>query len=110
MIYLKQSAAFIGDTDKMENILKIGYCREDSEKDKLNASLSKNPTMRTLYSIPGGTEQDERNLHYHFRNFRKPYGRGEWFSYSPEILEFFKSHTTKESLKTLSLRCENEKV
>ena len=105
MIYLIQSAAFIGDTNDTEIILKIGYCGEDSKKARFNVYLTENPTRKVLYLIPGGTEQDERNLHYHFRDFKKPYGR-EWFTYSPEILEFFQSHTTKESLETLKVKLE----
>ena len=106
MIYLIQSAAYVDNSSTCkEDILKIGYCGEDSKKVRFSAYLTENPTMRVLYLIPGGTEQDERNLHYHFRNFKKPYGR-EWFTYSPEILEFFQSHTTKESLETLRTNLE----
>ena len=106
MIYLIQSAAYIDNSsDKTENILKIGYCKDTGKKARMKVYLTENPTRKVLYLIPGGTEQDERNLHYHFRNFKKPYGN-EWFSYSPEILNFFQSHTTKESLKTLKTKLE----
>ena len=104
MIYLIQSAAYVDNFSTCkEDILKIGYCGEDSKKARFNAYFTENPTRRTLYLIPGGTEQDEKNLHSHFQKFKKSYGR-EWFSYSPEILEFFKSHTTKESLRTLKTK------
>jgi len=102
MIYLICSSAIINFKKReLGFIYKIGYCGEDSKKARFNAYFTENPTIKVLYSIPGGTEQDERNLHYHFRDFKKPYGN-EWFSYSPEILNFFKSHTTKESLEELS--------
>ena len=91
MIYLICSSAIINfEKRELGFIYKIGYCGEDSKKARINIYLTENPTMQVLYLIPGGTEQDERNLHYHFRNFKKPYGR-EWFTYSPEILNFFQS-------------------
>ena len=60
-----------------------------------------------LYTIPGGTEQDEKNLHHHFRKYLV-YGN-EWFSYEQEILDFFKTHTTKESLGELDLHLSKKK-
>ena len=110
MIYLIQSAAYVDNFSTCkEDILKIGYCGEDSKKSRFSVYLTENPTMRVLYLIPGGTEQDERNLHYHFRDFKKPYGR-EWFTYSPEILGFFQSHTTKESLGELEQKIDKKKL
>ena len=101
MIYLICSSAIINfEKRELGFIYKIGYCGEDSKKARINTYLTENPTMKVLYLIPGGTEQDERNLHHHFRKFKVSYGR-EWFSEAPEILEFFQSHTTKESLEEL---------
>lgn len=104
MIYLIRSAA-LKDKDDLECtdfeiILKIGYTKDDSKKSRFNCYITENPTCQVLYLIQGGTEQDERNLHYHFRKYKKNYSN-EWFSYEQEILNFFKTHTTKESLEKL---------
>ena len=100
MIYVSLSATFIdGDINKFDKIIKIGYCKDDNKKHRLGAYITENPSIILLYTIPGGTEQDEKNLHHRFRNYLK-YGN-EWFSYEQEILDFFTTHTTKESLEEL---------
>ena len=97
MIYVIRSAAVVDESiPSFEFILKIGYCRDDREKTRTAIYITENPTIKTLFTIPGGTEQDEKNLHHHFRKYLK-YGN-EWFSYNQEILDFFTTHTTKESL------------
>ena len=102
MIYVILSAEIINkDPSNLGLILKIGYCRDDREKVRTATYLTENPTIKTLFTISGGTEQDEKNLHHHFRKYLK-YGN-EWFSYEQEILDFFKTHTTKESLGELDL-------
>lgn len=102
MIYLISSAAFKDNSESLdlEVILKIGYTREDSSEGRFKAYTTENPTRRILYLIPNGTVQDENNLHQHFKKYLK-YGQ-EWFSYEEEILEFFKTHTTKDSLGELN--------
>ena len=97
MIYVIKSAAILDkNTSSLGFILKIGYCRDDREKVRTTAYMTENPTIMILYTIPGGTEQDEKNLHHRFRKYLV-YGN-EWFSYEQEILDFFTTHTTKESL------------
>ena len=109
MIYVILSAAFKKDDDtEFEKLLKIGYCRDDREKVRTATYLTENPTIKTLYTIPEGTEQDEKNIHHHFRKYLK-YGN-EWFSYEQEILDFFTTHTTKESLEELDLHLSQNKL
>ena len=109
MIYVILSAAFKnGSNTEYESLLKIGYCRDDREKVRTTTYLTENPTIKTLFTIPGGTEQDEKNLHHHFRKYLK-YGN-EWFSYNQEILDFFTTHTTKESLEELDLHLSQNKL
>ena len=109
MIYVILSAAFKKDDDtEFEKLLKIGYCRDDREKVRTTAYLTENPTIKTLFTIPGGTDQDEKNLHHHFRKYLK-YGN-EWFSYNQKILDFFTTHTTKESLKELDTYYSKKKL
>ena len=107
MIYLIRSAALKDRTNlecmEYESILKIGYTKDDNKvnrKSRFDCYITENPTCQVLYLISGGTEQDERNLHHHFKKYKKNYSN-EWFSYEQEILDFFKAHTTKESLKEL---------
>ena len=109
MIYVILSAAFKnGSNMEYESLLKIGYCRDDREKVRTAIYITENPTIKTLFTIPGGTEQDEKNLHHHFRKYLK-YGN-EWFSYNQEILDFFTTHTTKESLEELDLHLSQNKL
>ena len=109
MIYVILSAEIINkDPSNLGLILKIGYCRDDREKVRTATYLTENPTIKTLFTIPGGTEQDEKNLHHHFRKYLK-YGN-EWFSYEQEILDFFTTHTTKESLEELDLHLSQNKL
>ena len=108
MIYVIRSAAVVDESiPSFEFILKIGYCRDDREKTRTAIYITENPTIKTLFTIPGGTEQDEKNLHHHFRKYLK-YGN-EWFSYNQEILDFFTTHTTKESLGELDLHLSQKK-
>ena len=109
MIYVILSAEIINkDPSNLGLILKIGYCKDDRAKVRTATYLTENPTIKTLYTIPEGTEQDEKNLHHHFRKYLK-YGN-EWFSYNQEILDFFKTHTTKESLEELDLHLSQNKL
>ena len=109
MIYVILSAAFKNSSNtEYESLLKIGYCKDDRAKVRTATYLTENPTIKTLFTIPGGTEQDEKNLHHHFRKYLK-YGN-EWFSYEQEILDFFTKHTTKESLLNLDLHLSQNKL
>ena len=108
MIYVIRSSAVVDESiPSFEFIFKIGYCRDDREKVRTTAYLTENPTIKILFTIPGGTEQDEKNLHHHFRKYLV-YGN-EWFSYNQEILDFFTTHTTKESLGELDLHLSKKK-
>ena len=109
MIYVIRSAAVVDESiPSFEFILKIGYCRDDREKTWTAIYITENPTIKTLFTIPGGTEQDEKNLHHHFRKYLV-YGN-EWFSYNQEILDFFTTHTTKESLEELDTYYSKKKL
>ena len=109
MIYVILSAEIINkNPSNLGLILKIGYCKDDRAKVRTATYLTENPTIKTLYTIPGGTEQDEKNLHHRFRKYLK-YGN-EWFSYNQEILDFFTTHTTKESLEELDLHLSQNKL
>ena len=97
MIYVMRSAGF-DENNNFTTLIKIGYTGENSKKSRFSLYLTENPTIKILYLIDGGDEQDERNLHKYFRHLKTDYGR-EWFIDSFEIIEFFNNHKTKESLK-----------
>ena len=77
-------------------VLKIGYTADKNSKKRFESYKNHNPFFEILFKIPGGTEEDEKNLHYKFKSYLIS-GR-EWFSCEQEILDFFTTHTTKESL------------
>ena len=81
---------------KVCTILKIGYTSDKNSKKRFESYKNHNPFFEILFTIPGGTEEDEKNLHYKFKSYLRS-GR-EWFSCEQEILDFFTTHTTKESL------------
>ena len=75
MIYVLRSAGFKdSDSNELETIIKIGYTGEESKKSRFDCYITENPTCQILYLIPDGDERDERNLHYHFKKYKKDYG------------------------------------
>lgn len=100
MIYLIQSPSYADETRKTyKDILKIGYTADESAEKRFCLYKNHNPSRVVLFTIPGATLQDESNLHAYFSRYRIS-GR-EWYEYSDEIIEFFKTHTTVESLAVL---------
>lgn len=98
MIYLIKSASWNSKESKFEFILKIGYTGDESAKNRFSSYNNHNPTIEILFKIPDATEQQEMALHEYFKKFRV-YNR-EWYEYNEEIIEFFKTHTTTESLNS----------
>lgn len=96
MVYLIKSASWNSEANKFEFILKIGYTKDQSAKKRFTSYGNHNPTIEILFKIPNATERHEGALHEYFRKFRI-YNR-EWYEYKEEIIEFFKTHTTVESL------------
>lgn len=104
MIYLIRSSAYKNRADKacteFETILKIGYTKEDGIKSRTDAYLTENPTCQVIALIPDGDMQDESNLHWYFREYKKPYGN-EWFEEVQEIYEFFQVNDTIEKIRSI---------
>lgn len=83
---------------KTTTLLKIGYTKDSSKETRFAAYKMHNPLSEVLFTIPEGTERHEKALHFMFRKYLyKNYGN-EWFNYNEEIIDFFSTHTTKESL------------
>ena len=82
MIYLVKSACFkdVNDVNctEYETILKIGYTRDDRASIRLATYRTENPGAISLYSIPEGDEQDERNKdHYNLLKELRRINKGE---------------------------------
>ena len=86
---------------RYETLLKIGYTADKNSKKRFDTYKGHNPKSVVLFTIPGGTEQDEKNLHHMFRSFLYPDYGNEWFNFDQSIIDFFTTHTTKESLENL---------
>ena len=84
---------------RYETLLKIGYTADENSKKRFDNYKMHNPKSVVLFKIPGGTEQDEKNLHHMFRSFLYPDYGNEWFNFDQSIIDFFTTHTTKESLE-----------
>ena len=98
MIYLIKSASWNKEKNSFEFILKIGYTKDSSAQNRFSSYVNHNPTSEILFKISEATRRQEGALHEYFKEFRI-YGR-EWYEYREEIIEFFKSHITKDSLTT----------
>lgn len=103
MLYLIKSSGFRENEDgeiSYFQLLKIGYTDDSNRDSRFSQYKLHNPTCKILFEISGYTEEDEKNIQYKFKDLLFPdYGR-EWFSYSEEIVEFFKD-ITLETIKSL---------
>lgn len=99
MIYLIQSSGYmVGENNSISyfQLLKIGYTENSNSEHRFSQYKSHNPTCQILYTIPEGTEEQEKKLHYKFKDLLyEGYGR-EWFKYSEDIVDYIKSVTPEE--------------
>ena len=102
MIYLIKSP----EAKKLENgeyefffSLKIGYTDDESadikKNKRLNTYYNHHRTIEVLTIIPNGTEEQEKRLHYKFRDLRWD-NSNEWYIYDQSIIDYFKSATLDE--------------
>ena len=93
MIYLIETTYYNKTTNEVIDLLKIGYTKDRDRRYKQYRGC--NPLFQVLYEIPGADESKEKALHDYFDCYRyKNYGR-EWFEYSDEIVEYFKTMDQK---------------
>lgn len=82
-------------------LLKIGYTEDSKKKLRYANYRLHNPLFELLYEIPEGTEECEKMLQIYFSEFQyKGYGN-EWFYESQDIIDYFETHRTSESLVDL---------
>ena len=102
MIYLIKSP----EAKKLENgeyefffSLKIGYTEDEETNIKKNRRLNQyfnhHRSIEILHIIPNGTEEQEKKLHYKFKNLRWD-SSNEWYIYDQSIVDYFKSVTLEE--------------
>ena len=112
MLYLIKSAGYREEGEgKISTffLLKIGYTEDSRKEIRYSHYKMHNPTCQVLYEISNATEDHEKRVQYKFRDFLFPdYGR-EWFSYSEEIIDFFKSIKSPEELEKLPKGTDKDK-
>lgn len=86
----------IGAGKEPVKVVKIGYT--DDLKERINAHRSSRPTLEVLFTIDGGTQEDEYSIQTYFKDYQFPCGSTEWFYYREEIISFFKEHSTIEEI------------
>ena len=79
-------------------LLKIGYTKDSNKDKRFIAYKLHNPLSEILFTITGGTEKNEKSLHTLFMQYLYPDYGNEWFVYNEQIIKFFQTHITKESL------------
>ena len=99
MIYLIKSIGYKEEEEgKISTffLLKIGYTEDQRQDIRFIEYRLHNPTCQVLYTIPEATEEQEKKLHYRFKDLLyEDYGR-EWFKYSEDIINYIKSVTLEE--------------
>ena len=83
---------------RYETLLKIGYTADENSKKRFDTYKMHNPKSVVLFTIPGGTEKHEKAIHHKFRPFLYSNYGNEWFNFDQTIIDFFTTHTTKDSL------------
>ena len=93
MIYLIKTDYIDG------TLLKIGYTEDKNKEKRFSSYKMHNPKSVVLFTIPGGTEKHEKAIHHKFHPFLYSNYGNEWFNFDQSIIDFFTTHTTKESLE-----------
>lgn len=98
MVYLVETVYYNKHTKEVLDLLKIGYTKDENLKSRLVQYKLHNPMYKLLFTIPDVDESVEKAIQLYFQGFQFPdYGK-EWFVYNEEIIDFFKTHTTPESI------------
>ena len=101
MVYLIYVNHFDKEENKLLELLKIGYTADNKKEARYQTYKLHYPPSKVLYEIPDADTLDEKKLQKYFQKFKySDYGH-EWFKYDQSIVDYFKTHTTKESLSDL---------
>ena len=98
MVYLLETTYYNKHNKEILDLLKIGYTKDENLKSRLVQYKLHNPMYELLFTIPEVDELVEKAIHLYFQEFQfSDYGK-EWFVYNEKIIDFFKTHTTPESI------------
>lgn len=76
--------------------MKIGYTDDENYNRRFRDYKLHNPKGIVVKTVKGGTEEQEKRLHYKFREHHwEEYGR-EWFEFDEKIIEFFEECTIED--------------
>ena len=84
--------------DRTANAIKIGYSTNVAAR-LTDLQTSSSTKLELLGSKPG-TRQSEFQLHYRFRHSRLS---GEWFTVTPELIEYIEANTTAPTSAPIAL-------
>lgn len=107
MIYVYWGYEVADEDDSPIKVIKIGYT--DNWEVRLNAHRTSRPKLRVLFTVDGGTQEDEYSIQSYFRDYQFPCGSTEWFYYREEIINFFREHTTIEEIMKVVPRVSSKK-
>lgn len=100
MLYLINETFYNKELNEVLDILKIGYTSDlNKPGTRYTTYLNHCPEAKLLYEIPGGTLDHESALLNKFHHLL--YKGQEWFYYDQEIIDYFETHKTLESLVDL---------
>lgn len=102
MLYLINETFYNKERNEILDILKIGYTSDIIKSgSRYTTYLNHCPEAKLLYEIPGGTLDHEAALLSKFHHLL--YKGQEWFYYDQEIIDYFETHRTLDSLSDLIL-------
>lgn len=83
------------------SLLKIGYTEDSRKELRYTNYRLHNPLFELLYEILNGTEECEKLLQVYFSEFQYEGYGNEWFYECNEIIDYFETHRTLDSLSDL---------
>lgn len=101
MIYVLEIVYYDKNNKEVIDLMKIGYTGDNNFENRKQNYILHNPLVDFLYLIPEGTLELESLLQSYFSKYRYKTSSKEWFYFNQEIIDFFDSHKTVESLSFL---------
>src|SRR5574344_1700600 len=90
MLYLLTIPTYVGNTNAVIQLLKIGYTEDGNLENHLKRYGI--PGLIVLGTIDGGTEIHKKSLHKYFEKYKYPKLK-EWFYYDTSIVDEFNKFT-----------------
>jgi hypothetical protein len=86
--------------DNAVEVIKIGFSDDKNIEKRLKCYKCENMIFEILFTIPGGTMEDEKRLHMYFKDLKYIKG-SEWFYVDKDntIMNFFNKYKTIEEIR-----------